>query len=195
MALRLPQAELWIQTAPCEVRSDCQLARYHLHVEDQIYYDFAEMDRIFGKNGWEVAEEPVKADDSAMDKIKGWINAGFTTSHHGFTPSRQSDHRNHVHIAVTDPPDPLKPNDLTGVDPKTGKVRRFQPGDKPAGFVTGQGVRSDHSAGGAVDINVISTLPQGIRPVISTSWSDPSADPVGDIMAMSRLLRNTQIVQ
>jgi hypothetical protein len=56
-------------------------------------------------------------------------------------------------------------------------------------------VRSDHSAGGAVDINVISTLPQGIRPVISTSWSDPSADPVGDIMAMSRLLRNTQIVQ
>jgi hypothetical protein len=176
MALRLPQAELWIQTAPCEVRSDCQLARYHLHVEDQIYYDFAEMDRIFGKNGWEVAEEPVKADDSAMDKIKGWINVGFTTSPHSFKPQPVSDHRNHVHIAVTDPTNPPDPGTLMTWD-QNGKMRVAVQGDPVAGVMTRQ-VPSDHSPGRAMDIQV------------SGSWRMDE-----EIAVAARLLRNTQIVQ
>lgn len=166
--MALHQAELWIETRPCELRLDCGLARYHIHVSDQIFLEMEELDEAYGRDGWEVKQPEVEQFGkiqiapvgTALDKLKGWVTAGFVSTS-GAKPV--SDHRNHVHVAIGpgDPNTPVKAGDLMGVDPATGNVRLFQSGDKPAGFATG-GPVSDHGTVRAIDLNV------------SGSWQVPS---------------------
>lgn len=155
MALRLPHAEIWVQTVPCELRSDCGLERYHIHVEDQIFYSFEELDVSYGKDAWEIADPP-KVGAGPLERVKEWISVGtvvgggqlFTAPVGTPLPGsgRASDH---LHIGITDSPE-VRPGDLVTIT-GTGGVVRAGAGDKIAGVVVQ--TKFNASGGGAVDIN------------------------------------------
>lgn len=42
-----PELEIWVQTIPCELRLDCELAMLHYHVSDQVFYDMDEVNAVY----------------------------------------------------------------------------------------------------------------------------------------------------
>ena len=149
------EIELWIETRTCELRPDCGLAQYHIHVDDQLFWNLDEVTSTYGR------ELPFKQDEP---KGRKWLPLGV------------ANHKNHVHVSLTGLSPVVPGTIVTGLP---GNIRPAQPGDVPSGIVVsidpasgGTSVigwpgtkdpeddqpirRSNHSTGMSIDFNVTS---------------------------------------
>jgi hypothetical protein len=97
----MAEPEFHVTTDECDVRPDCGLVGYHIHLGDQLFYS--------------VDELPPEEEKTNLDRVRDWINTAMTrtvslpvagprrsdhSSGRAFDFNGRADHRNHVHVSI-----------------------------------------------------------------------------------------------
>jgi hypothetical protein len=106
----MARVEFHVTSFSCEVREDCELVGYHLHVGDQLFMNLDELHAA----GLEVDDQSLEAKESATEAVMRWMRTSVGTvftapvgarvsDHNTWTVAGRIEHQNHVHWAgVTD---------------------------------------------------------------------------------------------